>query len=69
MAQCIEFVSPTQGNEGVEVPQDEGPFKVDSAGAVSEEDKMLLDCLEHVSCRKVCCLLINYFTRLTFAFL
>jgi hypothetical protein len=41
---------------------------VEPAGAMAEEDKMLRNCLEHVSCTRVYCLLVDCFVRLTFAF-
>jgi hypothetical protein len=36
--------------------QNSGPRALDDSGSVSEDDKMLLNCLEHVSHVRVCCL-------------
>jgi hypothetical protein len=33
-----------------------GPNTLEGRQGMSEDDKMLLDCLEHVSCARVCCL-------------
>jgi hypothetical protein len=54
------------GGRETEVPRDEGPVMVDSSKAMSEDDKMLLNCREHVSCAKVR-YLIDPFVKLTVA--
>jgi hypothetical protein len=41
------------GGEDVDVPRDEGTRAVDPVGAPTEDDKMLLDYLKHVSQPKV----------------
>jgi hypothetical protein len=56
------------GCEDVEVPRDEGPRMVGCAEAVSEDDKMLLNCLDPVSHTKICCLIIRLFCEANFYF-
>jgi hypothetical protein len=48
---------PVADPKEVEVLRGEGPLMVDSAKAISEEDKMILNCLDHVSRMEVCCLI------------
>jgi hypothetical protein len=56
------------GGSETEVPHDEGLAMEDSSGAMSEDDKMLLNCLEHVSWARVC-YLVDPFVKLIVAFL
>jgi hypothetical protein len=39
-----------------DVGRNVGPSTLDDSEGVSEDDKMLLNCLEHVSHARVCCL-------------
>jgi hypothetical protein len=55
------------GGREIEVPCDKDPVVVDFSGAVSEDDKVLLNCLEHVS-RVGVCYLIDSFVKLTLYF-
>lgn len=45
----LPFVLFVLGHEDVEIPRDTGAHVIDSAEVISEDDKVLLDCLEHVS--------------------
>jgi hypothetical protein len=51
LLQCdvLPFVLFVLGHEDVEIPRDTGAHVIDSAEVISEDDKVLLDCLEHVS--------------------
>jgi hypothetical protein len=42
------------GGQGSEMPRNEGPTILDSSGHWSKDDKMMLNCLEHVSCAEQC---------------
>jgi hypothetical protein len=55
------------GGGETEVLRDDGPVMVESNRAMSKDDKMLLNCLEHVSRTRVC-YLIDLFVKLTCAF-
>jgi hypothetical protein len=55
------------GGQGVEVVlRSEGPTTLDTSEGISEEDKMLLSCLEHVSHVSMCYVIGS--ARLTFSF-
>jgi hypothetical protein len=45
------------GGGGAEVFCNEGPGMLDTSEGISEDDKMLLNCLEHVSYMRVCYLI------------
>lgn len=55
------------GTKEAEVPSDKGPVIVGSSKAMSEDDKMLLNCLEHVS-RMSVCYLVGQFYEIDFRF-
>jgi hypothetical protein len=54
-------------DRGTEEPCNKGPTMVNSGGAMSKSDKMLLNCLEHVSHAKAC-YLVYPLAKLTVAF-
>jgi hypothetical protein len=59
-------VLPDLGDRGIEMLRSEIPDTLDTSEGVSEADKMLLNCLEHVSRARVCCMI--YRATLIFSF-
>jgi hypothetical protein len=53
------------GGQGIEMLWSEGPSTLDTIKGISEDDKMLLNCPEHVSYARVCYLICH--ARLTFS--
>jgi hypothetical protein len=64
----LTFALLALGREDVSVPRNKDAHVMDSTEAMSEDDKMLLNCLEHVSCTKVYFLIDQLFAMLTFVF-
>jgi hypothetical protein len=64
----LTFVLLALGREDVSVPHNEDARVMESTEAMTEDDKMLLNCLEHVSRTKVYFLIDQLFVMLTFVF-
>jgi hypothetical protein len=62
----LTFVLLALGREDANAPRNEDARMIDSIRAVSEDDKMLLNYLEHVSRMKVYFLIDHLFVILTF---
>jgi hypothetical protein len=64
----LTFVLYGLGREDVNIPCEEDACMIDSIGAMSEDDKVILSCLEHVSRPKVYFFIEQLFAILTFIF-